>query len=244
MMKPPAGQFPISYDVYQDADGEEMVRLLWDAFTRHEPLALAVELKPEEFALFVQALLPKAAQEGLTIVARDRQSGEMVGAVLTNDPAGETDAAIGTWSRKFQMVGSILGRLGTMYRAGREPVAGEALHLYLLGVSDQAAGMGVGRQLVAAAVENGARRGYRVAIAEATSRKSQHIFRELGFAERAQILYGDYLFEGEHVFAGIAEQGGPILMEKMLKQRSMRRGPLSCVTRSGAVAGAVDDQAQ
>jgi ribosomal protein S18 acetylase RimI-like enzyme len=215
-MAPAPGNIAIDYQVFRAEDGDEMTRLLADAFTRREPLALAVGMKPEEFAQFVRALPPQAARERLTIVARLAESGEMVGAVLTNDPACE-DAAIGTWGRKFQMVGSILGKLVTTYRAGREPEPGEMLHLYLLGVSERAAGMGVGQKLVAASVEHGAHRGYRVAIAEATNKTSQHIFRKLGFTERAQISYRDHLFEGEHVFASIAEHGGPILMEKVLQ---------------------------
>ena len=216
-MNPAPGKIAINHEIYRSGDGEEMAGLLSEAFTRREPLALAVGMKPDEFALFVKGLLPKAAEEQLTIVARHAESGEMLGAVLTNDPACEADASMGTRGRRFQMVGSILGQLVSTYRAGREPAAGEVLHLYLLGVSERATGMGIGQQLVAACVENGVRRGYRVAIAEATNKTSQHIFRKLGFAERAQISYRDHRFEGEYVFASIAEHGGPVLMEKVLQ---------------------------
>ena len=216
MMKPEPGTAAINYQVYRSEDGEEMTALLADVFTRRDPLALAAGIKAQEFALFVRALLPKAAEERLTIVARFAGSGEMVGAVLTNDPASEADFAMEVLGREFAMVGSILGELVTAYRAGREPAPGEQLHLYLLGVSEYATGMGVGQGLVAACLENGARRGYRIAVAEATNKTSQHIFRKLGFQERALISYNDHLYEGEHIFARIAEHGGPILMERML----------------------------
>lgn len=65
-------------------------------------------------------------------------------------------------------------------------------------------------------MENGLRRGYQIASAEATNSISQHIFRKCGFSERAQLSYRDYLFAGRPVFAEFAGHGGPILMEKGL----------------------------
>jgi ribosomal protein S18 acetylase RimI-like enzyme len=206
----------IEYGLYRASDAEEMTKLLADAFTRHDPLAWAVGVEPTDFASLVVSLLPQVAQEDLTIVARLAATGEMAGALLTNDPARETAASMETLSDRFAPIGSILGELVTTYRAGREPREGEMLHLYFLGVSDRAAGNGVGKRLVAASVENGSRKDYRVAVAEATNPKSQHIFRTQGFAERGQILFKEHVFRGRKVFEHIAEYGGPILMEKVL----------------------------
>lgn len=61
------------------------------------------------------------------------------------------------------------------------------------------------------------RRGYRVAVTEATNKVSQHIFRKQGFVERAQRSYEAHRFGGRQVFASIAERGGPMLMDKSLK---------------------------
>jgi len=163
-----------------------------------------------------QSILPRHTEEGLTIVARLAGTGEMVGALLTNDPARETGAGMETLSEKFEPIASILGELVTLYREGTEPLPGQMLHLFLLGVSDRVAGRGVGQQLVAASVENGARKGYRVAIAEATNPTSQRIFRKQGFAERGRISCRDHVFNDRKVFERIAEFGGPILMEKLL----------------------------
>ncbi|MFZ0394842.1 MAG: GNAT family N-acetyltransferase [Terracidiphilus sp.] len=207
---------PIEYGICAASDAEEMTHLLADVFTRHDPLAWAVGVKPAEFESFVRTLLPQVVEEGLTIVARLAGTGEMAGALLANDAARETGAGMETLSEKFKPIASILGELVTMYRQGPEPLPGQMLHLYLLGVSDWVSGRGVGQQLVAASAENGARRGYRVAIAEATNPTSQHIFRKQGFAERARMSYRDHVFNGRKVFEGIGEYGGPILMEKLL----------------------------
>ncbi len=207
---------PIKYGIYAPSDAEEMTQLLADVFTRHDPLAWAVGLKPSEFESFVRTLLPQVAEEGLTIVARLTGTGEMVGALLTNDPARETAVGMETLSEKFGPIADILGELVKVHRQGTGLLPGQMLHLYLLGVSDRVAGIGVGQQLVAASIENGARNGYRVAVAEATNPTSQHIFRKQGFAERGQIPYSDHVFNGRKVFERIAEYGGPVLMEKLL----------------------------
>ncbi len=143
----------IEFKLYAVSAAEEMTKLLAEVFPRHDPLAMAPGLTPADFELFVRTLLPQAADEGLTIVARLAETGEMVGAMLTNDPARERDQGMETLSERFGPIGSILGELATTYRAGRESRPGEMLHLYLLGVSDCVVGKGVAQQLVAASVE-------------------------------------------------------------------------------------------
>ena len=215
-MKTSARSGEIACGLYCAADAEEMTGLLATAFSRHDPPAVAVGITPEEFAAFVQILLPAVAAERLTVIARDRRTGEMAGVLLTEDAASDAAEGMERLGRKFETVGSILGALVERYRAGRVPERGEMLHLYLLGVAERFAGKGVAQQLVAACVENGRRRGYRVAVAEATNKTSQHIFRKAGFVERAQVLYAEHVFEGKRPFASIAEHAGPILMEQVL----------------------------
>ena len=119
-------------------------------------------------------------------------------------------------SEKFDPIFDILGQLDTEYRSGRTGRPGELLHLFLIGVSDRVAGRGVAQQLVAVCLEHGRRRGYRVAITEATNKVSQHIFRKQGFVTRVQRSYEAHRFNGRPVFASIAEHGGPMLMDKSL----------------------------
>jgi len=206
----------IEYGVYVSSEAEAMTELLSEVFTRHDPLAVAAGVTAAEFELFVRALAPKVAEEGLTVVARLANNGEMAGVLLTEDGASAVADGMKQLSEKFEPIADILGQLVTEYRAGQTPGHGEVLHLYLLGVSDRVARRGVGQQLVATCIENGARRGYRVAVAEATNKVSQHIFHKLGFIPRVDRSYGDYLFRGRPVFQAVAEAGGPVLMEKSL----------------------------
>jgi ribosomal protein S18 acetylase RimI-like enzyme len=206
----------INYRVYAASDVNEMALLLGEAFSHRDPPAVAAGLTVGEFESFVRLLCPKAEAEGLTIVARSAGTGEMVGALLAEDSASAIPDGMDQLSAKFSPIFDILGQLDMEYRGGEPPRPGEALHLFLLGVAQRFAGQGVAHQLVATCLENGARRGYRVAVTEATNKTSQHIFRRQGFVERARRSYRDHRFDGRAVFASIVEHGGPILMDKPL----------------------------
>lgn len=206
----------IEYGVYVSSYAEAMAKLLGEVFSRYDPPAVAVGLTTSEFEAFVRLLCPKAAVEGLTIVARLAGTGELIGALLTEDSASTPPDGIDRLSPKFDSIFDILGQLDVEYRGGQVARPGESLHLFLLGVSDRVAGRGVAQQLVAACLEHGTRRGYRVAVTEATNKVSQHIFRKQGFVARVQRSYEAHRFNGRQVFASIAEHGAPILMDKSL----------------------------
>lgn len=206
----------IEYDVYVSSDAEAMAKLLGEVFSRYDPPAVAAGLTTSEFEAFVRLLCPKAAAEGLTIVARLAGTGELIGVLLTEDSASALPEGIDRLSAKFDPIFDILGQLDMEYRSGQPVRPGESIHLFLLGVSDRVAGRGVAQQLVTACLEHGRRRGYRVAVTEATNKVSQHIFRKQGFVARVQRSYEAHRFDGRQIFASIAEHGGPILMDKSL----------------------------
>lgn len=205
---------PIEYGSYAPSDAEPMARLLGDVFSRRDPPAVAVGLTASEFEELVRLFCAKAVVEGLTIVARLAGTGEMVGALLTEDSASAPPDGIDRLSPKFDPIFDILGQLDAEYRGDRAARPGESLHLFLLGVADKVSGRGVARRLVAECLQHGGARGYRRAVTEATNKVSQHVFGKLGFVERARRSYAEHRFGGRAVFASIAEHGGPMLMDR------------------------------
>jgi ribosomal protein S18 acetylase RimI-like enzyme len=206
----------IEYDIYTARDAERMVALLSEAFTQREPLAQAVGIARPEFESFVRLLCPKAAREGLTIVARHLKSGNLAGVLLTEDSASPAPDGMDTLSPKFDPILEMLHGMEVEYRAGKTPRPGESLHLFLLGVAEYDTGKGVGHELVRKCLEHGARKGYRLAVTEATNPTSQHIFRKLGFADRIVRPYPGHRYNGEPVFRSIRHMGAAILMEKSI----------------------------
>ncbi len=215
-MAPTREHTVINYGVYAPSDEDEMAQLLGEVFSQRDPPAVATGLTPSEFEAFVRLFCPKAEAEALTIVARSADTGEMMGALLAEDSASALPEGMDRLSAKFNPIFDILGQLEAEYRGGQTVCLGEWLHLFLLGVAGQFAGHGVAQQLVARCLDNGARRGYRVAVTEATNKVSQHIFRKQGFVERVRRSYMDHRFQGQAVFASIVDQEGPILMDKQL----------------------------
>ncbi len=206
----------IEYAIYTSQDADEMARVLGEVFSQRDPPAVAVGMSPSEFEAFVCLFCPKAAVEGLTIVARDASTRQLVGALLTEDCASALPDGVGRLSPKFEPIFDILGQLDAEYRGDSSPHSGESLHLFLLGVAESVAGRGVAKHLVSVCLAHGARNGYQRAVTEATNKVSQHIFRKFGFTERVRRSYLSHRFGGRAVFTSIADQGGPILMDKLL----------------------------
>jgi ribosomal protein S18 acetylase RimI-like enzyme len=206
----------ITFSVYSASDRGEMARLLGEEFARHDPPAFAVGLTPAEFESFVRLFCPRAEADELTMVARSAATGQMIGVLLSEDSASDPPDGLHLVSAKFDPIFDILGQLDAEYRGDRTVRPGESLHIFLLAVAERFGGQGVARRLVATCLANGARRGYRVAVTEATNPTSQHIFRTEGFVEKVRRSYRDHRFNDQAVFASIADFGGPILMEKPL----------------------------
>ena len=161
-------------------------------------------------------LCPKAIADELTIVARRADTRELVGVMLNEDCASPMPDGMERLSRKFHPILDILGQLSAEYWGDRPARPGESLHLFLLGVAEEAAGKGLAQQLVTRTLRHGVVKGYRLAVTEATNKVSQHIFRKLGFVERVRRSYADHRFEGRACFASIAEHGGPMLMDRRI----------------------------
>lgn len=206
----------IAFGVAEQSDLEDITRLLGAVFSRHDPPAVATGLTPAEFEDFVGLMCPGVAVARLTIVGRSTESGELAGALLTEDSASPPPSGLDRLSKKFDPIFDILGQLDTDYRQGKPVVTGESLHLFLLGVAETFSGRGVAQQLVTSCLANGIRRGYRTAVTEATNSVSQHIFRKQGFVDRAQRTYRDHRYEGQAFFAAIDGHVGPILMDRPL----------------------------
>lgn len=208
-------QSDLQYRVGSEAECAEMVDLVVDTFLESEPLALSVGLTAEELKVFVALLTRHVVGQGLCMVARWAKSGELAGVLLTEDSATPLPGGIESVSPKCQPIFALLGQLNAEYWGERCPRPGESAHLYMLAVPKRNAGQGIGQRLVLHCVDHAAQRGYRMAVVEATSRNSQHIFGKQGFTARVRGSYRDFRWEGKAIFTNFAEQGGPWLMDRI-----------------------------
>jgi ribosomal protein S18 acetylase RimI-like enzyme len=206
----------VRYGVCDATDVDEMASLLASVFSRYEPPAVAVGESIEELERLVRLFGPRAASDGLSIVARERASGDLIGALLVDDFASPSPEGIAEACAHFGPIAALLDELDERYRRTWSSVSGQVLHLFMLGVAPQHGGKGIAQTLVRLCVENGERRGYRAAVTEATGIVSQRVFRKLGFADRFSVSYKEFSFGGRRVFESIEGHQGAVLLEKPL----------------------------
>lgn len=104
-------QQPIEYGIYTAEDADAMARLLGEVFSRRDPPAVAAGLTAPEFEAFVRLFCPKAAAEGLTIVARHAGTRELAGALLAEDSASAPPDGMDRLSPKLEPIFDILDQL-------------------------------------------------------------------------------------------------------------------------------------
>ena len=206
----------IEYGLLERTEVEAMVSVIAEAFSRYEPLAVAVGFSASEIERLISALSPKALAESLTVLAREASSKDLLGALLVEDfgtpPPEGPDPSVPA----FAPIGALLEGLEGQYRASRTIGAGTHLHLMMLAVAQRGTGRGIAHQLISTCLANGKRRGFSFAVTEATGSVSQHVFRTLGFREVLSASYKVFLFDGQAVFSSVFGQEATILMEREL----------------------------
>ena len=94
----------VNFGAYTASDSNETARLLGEVLAERDPPAVAAGLTPSEFEAFVRLFCFKAAAESLTIIARSGETGEMIGALLTEDSASEPPQGMDCLSAKFNPI--------------------------------------------------------------------------------------------------------------------------------------------
>ena len=206
----------VRYELFDMHALDGMAVMIAEAFSRYEPMAVTQNFSLEELVEFIKLRGPKAAQEELTILARDQETGQVVGAMLTEDFALAPPEDIEHFSEKFGPILTLLDELDAQYKQGISLRVGEYLHLLMIAVTHQHTGKKVAQNLIQACLENGIRKGYKTAVTEATGVISQHIFRKCGFVDRLEIPYKTFTYQGSRIFASIEGHTGTILMDKVL----------------------------
>lgn len=206
----------VRYELFDMPALDDMAVIIAEAFARYEPMAVAQGLSREELVDFTKLLGPKAAQEALTVLARDQTTGQLIGVMLTDDFASTPPEGVGYPGEKFRPILALLDALDVQYKQGKSLRVGEYLHLFMIAVTHQHTGRKVAQTLIQTCLESGIRKGYKTAVTEATGVVSQHIFRKCGFVDRIEIPYKAFTYLGKRVFASIERHTGTILMDKVL----------------------------
>lgn len=206
----------VDYDVAKPSDSDDIVRLLASVFSESEPPAVAMALSFRDMEQFLQLVVPGILLYELTVISRSQDTGQLTGVLLTDDFALPPALDLSQINSNFLPILSMLEILDEQFRRDRTVSSGEYVHLFMLAVDGQFAGRGIGKGLVKACLDVARRKGYRMALTEATGKVSQHIFRTSGFADRFSVSYQDFVYENKVVFGSIREHERAILMDRSL----------------------------
>jgi len=206
----------IEYGLLEQTEAGAMVSVIAEAFSRYEPLAIALGLSASELEQLVSAFMPGALSENLTVVAGEASSKDIIGALFVEDFGTPPPEGLDGSVPAPAPIGALLEALESQYRATRTIGPGTHLHLVMLAVVQRATGRGIARRLISTCLANGKTRGYVTAMTEATGSASQHVFRSLGFREVLSSPYKDFLFDGQAVFSSIVGPEATVLMEREL----------------------------
>lgn len=202
----------ILFQKLQPSDIEETATCISQVFSSFEPIAKALKISFNQFYQLAVPVCQKAADEEISLIAKDRKTGEIVGFIISEDfMTSHSDPYEGI-DNKFEAVFYLLSELEENYRSCNHLTAGQVLHIFMLGVQEKYTKRNIATTLVRENLNLAKHHNFEIAIAEATGVGSQQIFRNLGFTEEFAIEYKSYKFKGKQIFSFIENPPHCLLM--------------------------------
>ncbi|MEI3649193.1 MAG: GNAT family N-acetyltransferase [Dolichospermum lemmermannii FEM_B0920] len=180
-------------------------------------MAKALKISFDEFYRFAVPVCQKAADEEISLIAKDQKTGEVVGFIISEDLMKVYSDSLEGIDHKFESVFSLLSELEFSYRKCHLVKAGQILHILMLGVQKKYSKRHIATTLVRENLNLAKHHKFEIAIAETTSVGSQQIFQNFGFTEEFAIEYKSYKFKGKHIFSSIENPPNCLLMSRCIK---------------------------
>jgi|SRR5919199_519062 ribosomal protein S18 acetylase RimI-like enzyme len=202
----------ILFQRIQPSDIEQTATCIYEVFTNFELITKALKISFAELHSVVLPICKKAVDDELSIIAKGKETGEVVGFIISEDFITVSLEAQENIDKKFEAYFYLLSELEENYRSRHPVKARQVLHISLLGVQEKYTKKNIATTLVRENLSLAKHHNFETAIAEATAAVSQHIFRNLGFTEEFAIEYKSYKFKGEQVLSSIENPPSCLLM--------------------------------
>ncbi len=192
---------------------DETAALYAHVFLNDEPMTRRHGIDPAKFSPFAREYLHFCADQGMSVIAAECDTGDVVGFALCSDLATDWSSVspgISTLLSFFSESMEILGEVESRCPDLAYPEPGTVLHLFQLGVRETERGRGIAIRLVSRILSLALHRGYSRVIADCTGPGSRRACEQCGFSGAAYVTYDDFIVSGQAFFAGIP--GGITLM--------------------------------
>lgn len=209
----------IVYKLFQLEDLERAIACMVDVFPSGEPLAQVLGITKEEFYPFAEIVGKIAVKEEISHIAKDVETGEAVGFIISEDLVRETNKESPFLENNFKTfypIMELLENLETQYMKSREIKKRQVIHCFMVGVRENYRNRNIAKTLLDINLQEAKQKNFSIAICEATGIISQHNAAKMGFKEIVEIAYKDYTYQGQKVFERIEPHTRCVLMEKVL----------------------------
>ena len=196
----------IVYEVLKDQDVGGAIHCLTTTFLTGEPMTRSLGISPRTFQDLAELICTKAASDGISVAAKDYDTGAMVGCLMSEDFEGELLDPPDTVPSDFAPFLALLSSLDENYKKAHPSYRNDLLHEFMMGVYPEYKGRNIGYHLVEANNQLGRMQGFKGAIAEVPGPISQRIFIDKHHYQVVDaIKYKDFRFQGKPCFEGIVD---------------------------------------
>ncbi|HSW71227.1 MAG TPA: hypothetical protein VLH77_04535, partial [Gammaproteobacteria bacterium] len=172
------------------------------AFCYSEPVTKYLGIQPDDFEPFAEAVLKKAAADGLSKVALDKNK-QVIAFVIVEDLADPFKLQLSRYPRMKPVI-SLLKDLSKPFVEGKKFLKGKIAHFWLAAVEQELMGQGLFKKVNGETIKGVISKGYDIAYAEFTSEisaKEALHFDALQLCNK--IKYDSYTLDGQKPFQGL-----------------------------------------
>ena len=196
----------ITYEIMQSGDSEEVAELIGDIFMKYEPMTICNKVDPKKMILLLKYLTAYSAEVGLIAIARDHETGKIVGAITNKDyqlaPTPNLPEKYHSYIEMFKADIAMCHELERVLDY-REYKVGELFQPFHLCVLPDYTRQGIAKELVAQSLKIAKSKGYKSAMAECSVVPSRRAFESNGYQLINSINYEDFSYNNIKTYATI-----------------------------------------
>lgn len=194
------------------SNAEKVAILIAEEFYNRQPAAMNGTTTVEDFREYLICALGECAEKYTGFVARVTETdsdNDVVGAVIACDLADTYNSEEFHKEAEQDSLIAMLRELNNNYFSEHDLNTsninkGYFFNIKFLAVSEAYSGKGIAVELLNSAIDQAASLGFRFAHTESVGVTSQYVFsNRMGFEEKGEIVYADFLFKDTKPFASI-----------------------------------------